>query len=116
MTGGFTIRYRRTTTAGLTALIVEDRCGAAYLFTAGALQARTSAGQPAETLVRLLGGHAHWDTVPRVAPYSIEGLCEITGGKRTSPPRPTSHATPGRHLSIGRLPLVTYFDGTRYSE
>jgi len=89
MTGGFTIRYRSCVVEGPIALIVEDERGAAYLFRGGTLQLRIRGQHACEKLAGLLGGKARWDTVPRVAPYSLAGLCALAGVART-PSQPTT--------------------------
>lgn len=75
----YTVRYRCNDRRGRTALIVEDSNGAAYLFTGGTLQGRMGGANASTRLARRLGEIAHWRQVPRVAPYTIDGLRQMTG-------------------------------------
>ncbi len=74
----YTVRYRCDDRRGKTALIVEDGSGAAYLFTGGTLQGRMSGANASSRLVKRLADVAHWRQVPRVAPYTIDGLRQMT--------------------------------------
>ena len=74
----YTVRYRSNDRRGKTALIVEDNNGAAYLFTGGTLQGRVSGANASTRLARQLAEVAHWRQVPRVAPYTIDGLRQMT--------------------------------------
>ena len=74
----YTIRYRCDDRRGRTALIVEDPSGAAYLFSGGALQGRLRGTNASTRLHKRLERHAHWRQVPRVAPYSLDGLRQMT--------------------------------------
>lgn len=74
----YTIRYRCDDRRGRTALIVEDPTGAAYLFSGGSLQGRLRGNDASTRLHKRLERHAHWQPVPRVAPYSLDGLRQMT--------------------------------------
>ena len=74
----YTVRYRSSDRRGKTALIVEDNTGTAYLFSGGALQGRVSGADATTRLVARLGNIDHWQQVPRVAPYTIDGLRQMT--------------------------------------
>lgn len=74
----YTIRYRCDDRRGRTALIVEDTSGAAYLFSGGSLQGRLHGKNASARLRNRLERHAHWRQVPRVAPYSLDGLRQMT--------------------------------------
>jgi len=60
------------------ALIVEDPSGAAYLFSGGSLQGRLRGSNASTRLHKRLARLAQWRQVPRVAPYSIDGLRQMT--------------------------------------
>ena len=75
----YTVRYRCNDRRGKTALIVEDSDGAAYLFTGGTLQGMVSGNNASTRLVKRLADVADWRQVPRVAPYTVDGLREMTG-------------------------------------
>ena len=75
----FTIRYRCDDPRGRTALIVEDNAGAAYLFTGGHLQGRLRGTNASARLARRLASNAEWQPIPRVTPYTLDGLRQITG-------------------------------------
>jgi hypothetical protein len=77
-TNQYTIRYRCDDRHGRTALIVEDASGAAYLFSGGSLQGRLRGSNASSRLHKRLERHAHWRQVPRVAPYSLDDLRQIT--------------------------------------
>ena len=74
----YTIRYRCDDRRGRTALIVEDPSGAAYLFSGGSLQGRLRGTNASTRLHKRLERHAHWRQVPHVAPYSLDGLRQMT--------------------------------------
>ena len=73
----YAIRYRCYCPDGSTALIVEDRCGKAYLFTAGRLQCSISRGDTVARLLTLLASYAAWIDVPSVAPYTLSELVAL---------------------------------------
>ena len=75
----YTVRYRCSDRRGRTALIVEDSAGAAYLFTGGVLQGMVSGKNASTRLAKRLADTAYWRQVPRVAPYTVDGLRQITG-------------------------------------
>ncbi len=75
----YTVRYRCNDRRGRTALIVEDSAGAAYLFTGGTLQGRLGGSNASTRLVKRLEEVAHWHQVPRVAPYTLDGLRQMAG-------------------------------------
>src|SRR5947209_5404319 len=103
MAGRFTIRYRSSVVEGAIALIVEDEQGTAYLFREGTLQLRICGEHACEKLAGLLGGSAHWEPVPRVAPYSPAGLCALTGRKGDAPGPTAPCPIPVRPASLGRV-------------
>jgi hypothetical protein len=74
----YTIRYRSYDHAGRTALIVEDSAGTAYLFSGGWLQGQLRGGDASRRLAGRLDRNGSWRPVPRVAPYSIDGLRQMT--------------------------------------
>lgn len=74
----YIIRYRCDDRRGRTALIVEDPSGAAYLFSGGSLQGRLRGSNASTRLHKRLARLAQWRQVPRVAPYSIDGLRQMT--------------------------------------
>lgn len=74
----YTIRYRCDDQRGRTALIVEDPTGSAYLFSGGSLQSRLRGANAITRLHKRLARHAYWRQVPRVAPYSLDGLRQMT--------------------------------------
>jgi len=74
----YTIRYRCDDRRGRTALIVEDPSGVAYLFSGGSLQSRLRGSNASTRLRARLERHAHWRQVPRVAPYSLDSLRQMT--------------------------------------
>ncbi|CAA9589285.1 MAG: hypothetical protein AVDCRST_MAG18-4593 [uncultured Thermomicrobiales bacterium] len=75
----YTVRYRCSDRRGRTALIVEDSAGAAYLFTSGTLQGRMGGNNASTRLAKRLEQVAHWRQVPRVAPYTLDGLRQMAG-------------------------------------
>ncbi len=75
----YIIRYRPCGEALANALIVEDEQQVAYLFSEGQLQGWLAGPDASERLVRALGSRGRWMPVPRVAGYTLEGLCRLTG-------------------------------------
>ena len=75
----YIIRYRPCGEALANALIVEDEQQVAYLFSGGQLQGWLAGPDASERLVGALGRRGHWMPVPRVAGYTLEGLCRLTG-------------------------------------
>lgn len=75
----YTIRYRGRSRRGQTTLIVEDEQGRAYLFSGGWLQGRLSGDKAAHRLATILAGHTSWRIVPKVCPYTIDGLRQLVG-------------------------------------
>lgn len=74
----FTIRYRQRTTIGEMAVLVEDTTGQLHVYTGAGLlpylrQSRNAARR-IDTLRRL-----GWVPVPRVAPYTLDGLHRLIG-------------------------------------
>jgi hypothetical protein len=74
----YTVRYRCNDRLGRTALIVEDSAGSAYLFTGGSLQGMVSGKNASTRLAKRLSEVAYWRQVPRVAPYTVDGLRQMT--------------------------------------
>jgi hypothetical protein len=74
----FTIRYRQRTDIGVTAVLVEDDAGRLHVCTGTELhpylRGASSPERRVETL-RQLG----WVPVPRVAPYTLDGLQRLVG-------------------------------------
>jgi hypothetical protein len=79
-TNHYTIRYRSNGKSGKTALIVEDSAGTAYLFSGGSLQGQLHGNNASTRLATRLARNANWLPVPRVAPYTIDGLRQMTKG------------------------------------
>ncbi|MDP9374173.1 MAG: hypothetical protein M3Q65_17305 [Chloroflexota bacterium] len=77
----YTVRYRRCWTDGDIALIVQDEQGRAYLFVGGRLRALPGGKVPAH-LAWAIGPRNRWTSVPKVAPYTLEGLLRLTGAMR----------------------------------
>ncbi len=75
----YIIRYRPCGEALANALIVEDEQQVAYLFSGGQLQGWLAGPDASERLVGALGCRGRWMPVPRVAGYTLEGLCRLTG-------------------------------------
>ena len=75
----YIIRYRPCGEALASALVVEDEQQVAYLFSGGQLQGCLAGPDASERLVRALGSRGRWMPVPRVAGYTLEGLCRLTG-------------------------------------
>jgi len=75
----YTIRYRSHGPGGVTALIVEDRRGARYLFRGGRLRAAPEAPEAGARFARPAAPAAAWLGVPPVAPYSAAELCRLVG-------------------------------------
>lgn len=73
----YVIRYRCYRPDGSTALILEDRCGKAYLFAAGRLQCSIERGDTVARLLTLLAAYAAWIDVPKVAPYTLNELVAL---------------------------------------
>ncbi len=74
----YTIRYRCEGSRGQIALIVEDGAGMAYLFGDGQLQGRFRGDDACAFLARKLAGSGAWTPVPRVTPYTLSGLRQLT--------------------------------------
>ncbi|HET8631100.1 MAG TPA: hypothetical protein VFL91_27070 [Thermomicrobiales bacterium] len=70
----YTIRYRHVDQRGRVALIVTDGAGDAYLFAAGALQARRAGPDAAARLAGRLAGAGAWTPMPPAPPYTLAGL------------------------------------------
>ncbi len=81
----YIIRYRPCGEALANALIVEDEQQVAYLFSEGQLQGWLAGHDASERLVRALGSQGRWMPVPRVAGYTLEGLCRLTGAAHAPP-------------------------------
>ena len=75
----YTIRYRYYRAEGGTALIVEDRWGASYLFSEGRLQFRLRLTDAGARLARLLAARGTWNHVPDAAPYTLAELARLVG-------------------------------------
>lgn len=75
----YIIRYRPCGEALAGALIVEDEQQMTYLFSGGQLQGWLAGCDAGERLVRALGRRERWLPVPRVAAYTLEELCRLTG-------------------------------------
>jgi hypothetical protein len=73
----YAIRYRCSRHDGSAALIVEDRCGKAYLFAAGQLQCSVATGDAVPRLIALLASYATWIDVPPIAPYTLAELAAL---------------------------------------
>lgn len=80
----FTIRYRQRTSIGEMAVLVEDATGRLHVYTGTGLlpYLRQSAESPQDhdsmrraATLRRLG----WVPVPRVAPYTLDGLQRLIG-------------------------------------
>ena len=74
----YTIRYRCADRGGRTALIVEDEQGGAHLFSDGRLRDRLVGEGASARLARRLAIRGNGVPVPRVSPYTIEGLHHLT--------------------------------------
>ena len=74
--GGYAIRFRCEGSGGRVALVVEDPCGAAYVFSDGALQVRLTGRNAAVRLASLLERSIPCAavSVPSVAPYTLDEL------------------------------------------
>ena len=94
----YTIRYRCTDRAGMTALIVEDEQGGAHVFSGGRLRDRLVGDGASARLARRLAIHGTWVPVPRVSPYTIEGLRHLT-----APPTPRDRSRSGARQVAGAL-------------
>jgi hypothetical protein len=74
----FTIRYRQRTTIGEMAVLVEDTTGQLHVYTGAGLlpylRQSDNATRRGDTLRRL-----GWVPVPRVAPYTLDGLQRLIG-------------------------------------
>ena len=75
-TSGYAIRFRCENSSGRVALVVEDRCGAAYFFSDGALQVRLTGRSAAVRLASMLERSIPCAavSVPIVAPYTLDEL------------------------------------------
>ena len=87
----YTIRYRCITPTGQTSLIVEDEQGAAHIFSNGRLHAQITSADASTRLAQLLTGSSACMPVPRVSPYTLDGLRRLTDA-----PRQYEHAHGGR--------------------
>ena len=94
----YTIRYRSTGRTGVTALIVEDEQGGAHLFSGGRLRDRLVGDGASDRLARRLAIRGTWVPVPRVSPYTIEGLRHLT-----APPALRDRSRPGARQVAGAL-------------
>ena len=74
----YTIRFRCADRGGRTALIVEDEQGGALLFSDGRLCDGLVGDGASARLARRLATRGTWVPVPRVSPYTIEGLRRLT--------------------------------------
>jgi hypothetical protein len=79
-TNQYTIRYRSNGKSGKTALIVEDSSGTAYLFSGGSFQGQLQGNDASRRLASRMARTATWRPVPRVAPYTVDGLRQMTKG------------------------------------
>lgn len=70
----YIIRYRCSGPHDRIALIVDDGCGDAYLFSGGRLQVRLGGSGASARMARMLGCGDACSPVPEVAPYTIDGL------------------------------------------
>jgi len=75
----YTIRYRCYRAERGTALIVEDRWGASYLFSEGRLQFRLRLADAGARLAQLLAVRGGWNHVPVAAPYTLAELARLAG-------------------------------------
>jgi hypothetical protein len=75
----YTIRYRCHRTSQDTALIVEDRRGASYLFSQGHLQLRLRVPNAGARLASLLATRGDWNRVPLAEPYTLAELARLVG-------------------------------------
>lgn len=74
----FTVRYRQRTTIGEMAVLVEDTTGHLHVYTGvGLLPYLRHSHDPERRIdtLRRLG----WTPVPRVAPYTLDGLQRLIG-------------------------------------
>ncbi len=78
----FTVRYRQLTNSGTAAVLVEDTTGQLHVYSKAGLipylRRGPSRQRRIETLRRL-----GWVPVPRVAPYTLEGLQRLIGSNAT---------------------------------
>lgn len=74
----FTIRYRQRTSIGEMAVLVEDTIGRLHVYTGVGLlpylRQSDDSARRGDTLRRL-----GWVPVPRVAPYTLDGLQRLIG-------------------------------------
>ncbi len=75
----YTIRYRCHRATRDTALIVEDRRGASYLFSQGRLQLRLRVPNAGARLAQLLANRGAWTHVPLAEPYTLAELVRLVG-------------------------------------
>ncbi len=94
----YTIRFRCADRGGRTALIVEDEQGDALLFSGGRLRDRLVGAGASARLARRLATRGTWVPVPRVSPYTVEGLRRIT-----APPTPRDRSRTGARQVAGAL-------------
>ncbi len=94
----YTIRYRCADRGGRTSLIVEDEQGGAHLFSDGRLRDRLVGDGASARLARRLATRGSWVPVPRVSPYTIEGLRRLT-----APPAPRDRSRTGARQVAGAL-------------
>lgn len=94
----YTIRYRCADRGGRTALIVEDEQGDAHLFSDGRLRDRLVGDGASARLARRLAIRGTWVPVPRVSPYTIEGLRHLTAQFA-----PRDRSRPGARQVAGAL-------------
>ena len=73
----YTIRYRATDRLGQIRLLVEDACGARYLFRDGRLHETWPPASPGHLGDTDLDGDA-WRVVPLVDPYTLDELRRLT--------------------------------------
>jgi hypothetical protein len=78
----YIIRYRCVAPSGQTTLIVEDDQGAAHVFSNGRLHAQIASADASTQLVQLLTGSSACMPVPRVSPYTLDGLRHLTAAPR----------------------------------
>ena len=74
----YIVRYRCDDRSGRVALIVDDEYGTAHLFSDGRLHDRLVGDGASARLARRLATRGTWVPVPRVSPYTIEGLRRLT--------------------------------------
>jgi len=100
----YTIRYRCDDADADTALIVEDECAVAYLFSQGECRLRLARAGACVSLARQLASWGQWTRVPQVAPYTLDGLRALT--QSTSRPGARGAAT-REHPEGGRARIAS---------